>query len=101
MTRRAARTDANHAAIRDGLRSIPGVTVADTSAAGNGFPDLVAGFAGINTLLEVKDGDKPPSERRLTPQQEAFRDGWRGQYAVVTSLDEAVRIVCPCYADRK
>ena len=99
--RRAAKTDANHAAIRNGLRRIPGVTVADTSGAGDGFPDLVCGFAGINTLLEIKDGDKPPSHRRLKPAQATFRDTWRGQYAVVTTLDEAIEIVCPCYADFK
>ena len=99
--RRAARTDRNHASIRDGLRRIPGVTVADTSGAGDGFPDIVAGYAGINTLLEIKDGSKPPSHRRLKPAQVAFRDSWRGQYAVVTTLDEAIQIVCPCYGDSK
>ena len=70
--RRAARTDANHATIRDALRSV-GCSVADTSAVGQGFPDLVIGFRGATMLIEVKDGSKAPSRRKLTPEQELVK----------------------------
>jgi hypothetical protein len=29
-------------------------------------------------LLEVKDGSKPPSAQKLTPQQEIWHRDWRG-----------------------
>lgn len=93
--RRAARTDANHAAIVAALRGI-GASVASTAAVGNGFPDIVVGFRGRNWLIECKDGSKPPSDRKLTPAQQDFRIGWRGHWIVVESPDEAVREVTRC-----
>lgn len=90
--RRAARTDANQAAIIEALRAI-GASVRDTSAVGNGFPDLVAGFRGRTWLLECKDGNKPPSARKLTPDQIEFKSTWRGHWAVVNSPEEALEIV--------
>lgn len=64
----ARKVDANHGAIRDALRGI-GVGVVDTSATGYGFADLTCFWRGSTVLVEVKDGTKPPSERRLTPDQ--------------------------------
>lgn len=90
--RRAARTDANQIAIIKALRAI-GASVADTSGAGSGFPDLVVGYRGRNWLLEVKDGRKPPSARRLTNDQEIFAAGWRGHWACVKSEAEAIELV--------
>ena len=90
--RRAARTDANQAEIVKALRAI-GASVHDTSAVGQGFPDLVAGFRGRNWLIECKDGRKPPSARKLTPDQIEFKAAWRGHWAVVNSPEEALEIV--------
>lgn len=90
--RRAARTDANQAEIVKALRAI-GASVTDTSSVGQGFPDLVAGFRGRNWLLECKDGRKPPSARKLTPDQIEFKATWRGHWAVVNSPEEALEIV--------
>ena len=89
---RAARTDANHSDVVAALRSI-GASVSDTSRAGNGFPDLVVGYRGRNWLIEVKDGEKPPSARKLTPAQVEFKATWRGHWAVVYSAVEAIEIV--------
>lgn len=94
--RRAARRDDNHAEVRDALRRIPGVSVADTASLGGGFPDLVVGFGGdwgANVLLEVKDGKKPPSSRRLTQDERIFHDIWQGPVFVVSSAEEAVAVV--------
>lgn len=55
--------------------------------------DLLVGYRGRNALLECKDGDKPPSARKLTPDQMIFRAEWRGQYDVVTSVDEAIAAI--------
>ena len=44
-------------------------------------------------MLEVKDGSKPPSDRELTPDQVKWHIAWRGQVAVVTSVEEAIAAV--------
>jgi hypothetical protein len=86
-----ARRDANHAHIRDRLREIPGVQVADTGGLGDGFPDLVASRRGYGIrLLEVKDPEKPPSKRRLTVDEEEFRRKWAEWYVVVETLEDAL-----------
>lgn len=90
---RAKKTDANHAEIRDALRSIPGVSVADTYAAGNGFPDLVVGYQNISYLLEIKDGNKPPSKRKLTPEQQKLHSEWTGHIAVVCNVEQALEAI--------
>ena len=90
--RRRGRVDANQAAVAKALRDA-GATVAVTSGLGAGFPDLVAGVRGVNHLIEVKDGSKPPSARKLTPDEAAFHAGWRGRVIVVTSPAEAVAAV--------
>lgn len=70
--RRAARTDANHAEIMKEFRAY-GFRVRDTSQLGDGFPDLVVYRRSHGVLLvEVKDGRKPPSERKMTPAEDEF-----------------------------
>lgn len=94
MRRRAA-VDANQAAIVSALRSA-GVLVHPLHTAGQGCPDLLCGFRRPNrlALVEVKDGAKRPSERRLTPAQVAFFEEWAGfAVYVVTSVDEALALV--------
>lgn len=90
--RRAARQDANHRDIVEALRAI-GASVADTSGVGGGFSDLVVGFRGRNYLVEVKDGRKPPSARKLTQDQKDFVAGWRGHWACVMSPDDAIELI--------
>jgi hypothetical protein len=95
--RRAASTDDNQTEIVKALRKI-GCSVAVTSAVGDGFPDLVVGRIDINGdrknwLVEVKDGNKPPSKRKLTPAQVDFHLAWKGQIAVVKSTVEALDLV--------
>lgn len=89
--RRAAKRDANHAAIRDALRGL-GVWTWDTGGLGDGFPDLMSWDArrGCFVLLEVKDGTKPPSARKLTKAEQDFFDACPGPVYVVNSLDEAL-----------
>ena len=94
---RAKRVDANQPEIVSALRGI-GCSVAITSAAGDGFPDLVVGRVDIhgdrkNWLIEVKDENKPPSERKLTKDQEKFHSEWRGQINVITNPKQAIDLV--------
>lgn len=89
---RAAKVDANQAEIVEALRRV-GAIVQVTSKVGGGFPDLVVGFRGNNYILEIKDGDKPPSARRLTEEQELWHARWRGSVVVVGSVVEALHAI--------
>lgn len=96
--RRAARVDANQGEIVDALRKA-GESVQPLHGVGGGVPDLlVTGRCDIcgqrvNKLLEVKDGAKPPSWRKLTDDQVKWHGAWRGPVSIVKSIDEALRAV--------
>lgn len=92
--RRAAKRDGNHKDVVSALRKV-GVYVADLGAVGDGVPDLLCGFNSAWKLLEVKDGSKPPCERRLTRDQIEFHADCaeRGLPCfVVNSVDEALSL---------
>lgn len=86
----AGRRDANHKAIVQALRKA-GRHVLDLADVGGGCPDLLVAWGGHTMLLEIKDGAKCKSARRLTPEQELFHATWPGAVAVVTSVAEALR----------
>jgi Holliday junction resolvase len=89
--RRAAKVDANQEQIVEALRAV-GATVQTLAAVGKGVPDLLVGYQGKTLLLEVKDGRRPPSERRLTEDQLVWHGAWRGgPLAVVDGVDAALR----------
>lgn len=90
--RRAAKVDSNQAEIVQALRRL-GCTVMSIASVGNGCPDLVVGVSGRNVLLEVKDGRRRPSERKLTSAEREWIDSWRGQVHVVESVDEAIGVI--------
>ena len=87
--RRAAKVDANQREVVAALRDA-GATVQLLHAVGEGCPDLLVGYRGGNYLLEVKDGRKPPSAQKLTPQQEIWHRDWRGHRVVVNSPEAAL-----------
>jgi Holliday junction resolvase len=74
--RRAAKIDANQEQVVSALRAA-GVRVLSLAAVGKGVPDLLCSFRGLLILLEVKDGQKPPSARKLTPDQIEFHREWK------------------------
>ena len=91
--RRAAKIDENQPEIVDALRKI-GALVTILSAVGNGVPDLVVWYRGLWTMLEVKDGAKPPSARKLTGDQERWHAVHRdARVYVVTSAEEAIAAI--------
>ena len=92
MGRRAARIDSNQNEIVTMLRKM-GYSVAITSDCGKGFPDIVVGRSGKNYLFEIKDGNKVPSKQKLTDLEQQFADAWKGQYNVITCLDDAIKIL--------
>lgn len=85
--RRAGRVDANHGDVVAALRFY-GASVVPSGGFGDGFPDLLVGHQGHTFLIEIKDGEKPPSERRLTKDQERWHREWKGE-AVYVALSAA------------
>jgi Holliday junction resolvase len=93
--RHAARIDANQEQIVAALRAM-GATVRIVTQ-GNGLPDLLVGFRGMTILMEVKDGQKVPSARKLTSAEQKFFDEWSGGIvAIVNSVDEAIDLLKRC-----
>ena len=91
MGRWARKTDDNHQEIMDAFRA-HGFSVADTSRLGQGFPDLVVAKLRMNILVEVKDGKKPSSARKLTKDEQDFVDEWQGRYVVVEGIADIERL---------
>ncbi len=89
---RAARVDDNQGEIVAYLRSMV-ASVQVLSAVGKGCPDLLVGYRRRNVLIEVKDGDKPPSKRKLTPDEREWHALWRGEVRIAESIDDARSIL--------
>ena len=62
------------------------MTVHSLAGVGCGCPDLLVGACGLTYLVEVKDGEKWPSHRTLTPDQVKWIEEWNGS-PVVLLLD--------------
>ena len=89
---RAARVDANQSEVTKALRKM-GCSVQLLHSVGRGCPDMLVGYKGNNYLLEVKDGEKFESARKLTAEQTIWHFDWKGQVAVVTSPEEAIETI--------
>lgn len=89
MARRAAKVDTNQGEIIDALRKA-GASVQPLHGVGMGCPDILVGHRGANILMEIKDGDKPPSARRLTSWQADWHFKWEGQACVVHTIEDAL-----------
>ena len=95
MIRRKARRDANHAAVVKALEMV-GCKVQDLAAVGNGCPDILLGIPTTRELVmfEIKDGNKSPCERNLTPAQVEWHREWGGYPVhIVESVSDALAIV--------
>lgn len=86
------RIDDNQKKIVDELRQF-GASVQSLASVGDGCPDLLIGFGGVNYLMEVKDGNKTASQRKLTKKQEEFFADWDGSVFVVKNTKEALEVL--------
>jgi hypothetical protein len=86
---RAAKVDDNQKEIVKALRTL-GCSVQHLHSVGAGCPDLLVGYKGFNILLELKDGNKSPSQQKLTPDQIIWHRDWRGHVNVVNSSEQAI-----------
>ena len=87
----AKRADKNQPEIVGILRGL-GFMVHHLHEVGSGMFDLLCEKHGLNILVEVKDGEKPPSARALTPPQKRFNFAWRGMRCVVTCMEDCMRM---------
>lgn len=75
--------DGNQTAVVKHLRE-RGCSVQSLAEVGKGCPDLLVGYQGRTFLIELKNGDKPPSGRALTPDEIGWHDRWSGARVLVT-----------------
>ena len=85
--RTAARQDANHAEIRKVFQDA-GLSTLDLHQLKCAC-DLLVGGLGCNILIEIKDGSRKPSERRLSPDEEKFHARWLGPLYIIETVDQA------------
>ena len=97
--RRAARRDAGEQDIIKAMREAGAFVKVIND---EGTFDLLVGHTGTSgrfytLLLEVKDGTKPPSARRLTDAEQKFHDTWPGDNLhIVNSVEEALALLRTC-----
>lgn len=77
----------------DGCRRIPSLSIFSTHMVGKGFPDVVIGYKGLNYLVEIKDGKKSKSQKKLTIDEIKFHESWNGQIIVVENIDDVLRML--------
>jgi hypothetical protein len=86
--------DANQPEIVKAFRQL-GCKVLHLHTVGNGCADLLVGRPKLQKMLlvEIKDGSKPPSARKLTKDEQEFRNAWAGSYMVVEGIPDVVKVV--------
>lgn len=97
--RRAARRDAGEQDIIKAMRACGAFVKVIND---EGTFDLLVGYTGTSgrfytLLLEIKDGSKPPSARRLTDAEAKFHNEWPGDNLhIVNSVQEALDLLKAC-----
>ena len=89
--RRAAKVDSNHAEIVAHFRD-NGFSVLSVAQLKNAC-DIFISKDLKTAAIEIKDGYKPPSKRRLTAGERKFKSEWQGEYFVVESIEQSNKII--------
>lgn len=87
--RRAARVDDNHLAIVRALEKA-GAAVTSLATVGDGVADLLVSYRNRWHVIEVKDGSKPPSARKLRDRQKTWIAKQHATVAVILGVDDAL-----------
>lgn len=92
--RARGRVDSNQTAIVEGVRQIGGA-VQSLAPLGNGVPDLLVAFRGAWYVIEVKDGSKARSRRKLTADEMSWHErfGSHAPVYVANSLADVLAII--------
>lgn len=90
----AKKVDANQGEIVKALRRV-GAKVQPLHIVGKGCPDIAVAFRGAWFMAELKDGSKPPSAQRLTPDEAEWHAAFSQQAPVHVwrDADEALRCI--------
>jgi Holliday junction resolvase len=88
--RRAAKTDDNQAEVVALFRKL-GWYVLIVSQLKN-CCDIIVSKNGRTVAIEIKDGKKPPSARKLSEGEQKFRAEWQGEYALVETADDVIGV---------
>ena len=91
---RIARVDSNQKEIVEALRR-SGAVVKHTHTIKNLF-DILVYFQGRTYSVEIKDGSKPKSQRKLTAGEEKCKEDLESvgvKYWIVYSIDDALEMI--------
>jgi len=88
--RTAARKDTNHEQIVKLFKKL-GWSVLDIAQLKN-CCDIFVSKKQITIAIEIKDGEKPPSQRKLTDGELKFKNEWKGFYQIVICDDDVINI---------
>lgn len=89
---RVKRVDDNQGEIVKALRAA-GAVVTSIHTVGKGVSDLLVSFRQRWLVIEVKDGNKPPSARKLTPDEAEWIGKQKAPVYVVTSPEQAITVL--------
>lgn len=67
-----------------------GALVQPTHMVGSGFPDLLICYHGTLALIEIKDGEKAKSRRKLTQFEVDWQEEWKEAPIYIVEGDEDV-----------
>ena len=85
--RALAKVDANQAEIKRACKSI-GASVTSIHEVGDGCPDLLVGFRGVNFLVEVKGEDG-----KLSDDEVIWHESWMGTVYIVRTGDQMIKVL--------
>ena len=85
---RRAKADGN-AKMLDGTFIAWGASVLKLDEVGDGAPDRLVGYDGVDALVEYKN---PEGRNRVEPSQRVFHRFWRGRQIAIVSCQEDVRL---------
>ena len=81
---RAKKVDKNQPEIIEQAKKL-GISVQSLHELGKGCPDVLFGYAGINILAEIKDGNND-----LNDMQIDYHNTWNGQVCTIRNIDDLV-----------
>tara|TARA_R110002012_G_scaffold258505_1_gene438961 strand:+ start:213 stop:494 length:282 start_codon:yes stop_codon:yes gene_type:complete len=55
--------------------------------------DIVVSKNKRTACIEIKDGSKPKSARKLTKGEQIFKDNWQGLYFIIESVEDVDGII--------
>ena len=54
--------------------------------------DIIVSKNGRTIAVEIKDGEKPPSQQKLSAGELKFKEEWQGEYMLINCIDDVLSI---------